>query len=412
MEVDASIRLAIVGAGHAGSSIAAILRQRGFEGSLLLLGEEPVAPYHRPPLSKGFAAGETEQLLRPERFYREQEIVLRTEAHATSIDLAQRTVTVDGGEVIAYDVLVLATGSVNRKLPVPGAELSGIHQLRTIADARRLKEKVPPGGRLVIVGGGYIGLEVAAAARENDVAVTVIEREDRVLPRVASEALSAFLARHHSRRGTKILTSAEVAAFEPDCHGHVRSLALADGRCVECDAVLIGVGAVANDALARSAGLLCEDGVIVDERTATSDPHVYAIGDVTRRPVPHRDGLFRLESIPSATDQARQAAAAIVGKPAPKREIPWFWSDQFDLKLQIAGLLQGADSVTVRGDPDAGTFALFHTAGNRLLAVEAVNAARDFVGGRQLIGEPEVDLAIVADRSASLRDAAAPAVSA
>lgn len=383
--MDGPRRIVVVGAGHGGATAAALLRQQGFAGEVLLLSAEPVAPYHRPPLSKAFLDEQFAQPLKHDGFYVAQEIELRLGARATAVDRERREVALAGGERVAYDVLVLATGSIARRLPIPGADLSGVHELRTLADAERLREVVRPGAHLCIVGGGYIGLEVAATARRHGAAVTVIEREDRVLARVASRELSDFLTAHHRARGTEILVAAEVSRFERGSHGHVASVVLAGGRAIACDAVLVGVGAAADDDLARRAGLACDDGVVVDDQARTADPAVYAIGDMTRRPLHGRDGLFRLESIPSAVEQARRAVGAILDRPAGRPEVPWFWSDQFDLKLKIAGLLEDADDVTVRGDVDAGRFALLHTAEGRLVAVEAVNAPAEFMAGKNAI---------------------------
>ncbi len=401
-------RVVIVGAGHGGAGIAGFLRQMRFDGAIELIGEEPIEPYHRPPLSKGFVADEVEQLLKPTEFYAEQSIALRLGTRVSSIDPIGRRVVCDDGTTTGYDALVLATGSVNRRLEVPGAQLAGVHQLRTIVDSRALKTATAPGCRLAVVGGGYIGLEVAAAAGRETVAVTVIEREERVLGRVASPFLSDYLTRHHRRHGTEILCAAEVSELEDDGTGAVGAVRLADERRVPCDCVLVGVGAVANDALARDAGVDCDGGVLVDERGATSAPGVWAVGDVTRRPVASQPGRLRLESIPSATEQARRTAAAIAGGPPPRAEVPWFWSDQFELKLQICGLLTGHETLTVRGDPDTGRFALLHTAGRRLVAVEAVNSARDFMAGKAIIRDgSDLDLQRLGDEGLPLKEALA-----
>jgi 3-phenylpropionate/trans-cinnamate dioxygenase ferredoxin reductase component len=398
-------RVVIVGAGHAGDSAAAFLRQMRFDGTIDLVGEEPVGPYHRPPLSKNFEGDEAEQPLKPAEHYVEQSISLRTSTCVCSIDLSRRRVACEDGAELDYDALVVATGSVNRRLDVPGADLAGVHQLRTVADARELKAATVPGCRMVIVGGGYIGLEVAAAAGREGIAVTVLEREARILSRVGSVELSEFLTRQHRRQGTEIQTGAQVAALQDDGTGRVGAAVLTDGSRVLCDSVLIGIGAHANDVLARDAGLVCDGGIVVDERGATSHEHVWAVGDVTRRPVVGHVGRHRLESIPSAVEQARQVAAAIAGGPPLKAEVPWFWSDQFDLKLQICGLLGDEDAITVRGDPAEGRFALFHTAGRRLVAVEAVNSPRDFMAGKSLIRDATpLHLDRLGDESLSLKE--------
>ena len=354
-------KVLIIGAGHAGGTAAALLRQYGHDGPVVLAGEEAAPPYQRPPLSKAWLKGEADLealLLRPESFYVEQDIDLRTGVTATSIDPAGQTVTFADGTVEAYDALILATGSTARRLAIPGADRPDLLELRTLADAEKLKAALGPGKRLAVVGGGYVGLEAAASARALGAEAVVIERMDRVLARVASHTLSAFFTDYHRKHGVEILTSAEVTAFED------AGVRLADGRLIEADAVLVGVGALACEGLARAAGLPCLNGVVVDGEARTSDPAIWAIGDVTYRPVPvHGGAMHRLESVPNALEQAKQAASAIVGRPAPAAEVPWFWSDQYDLKLQIAGLPNDADRQVVRGDVAAGTFAVFHLMG-------------------------------------------------
>lgn len=399
-------KVLIIGAGHAGGTAAALLRQYGHEGPIVLAGAEPAAPYQRPPLSKAWLKGEADLealLLRPEAFYAEHDIALRTGVTATAIDAAARTVTFADGAVESYDALILATGSTARKLTIPGADRPDLLELRTLADAERLKAALGPGRRLAVVGGGYVGLEAAASARALGAEAVVIERMDRVLARVASETLSAFFTAHHRAQGVEILTSVEAVAFED---GGVR---LADGRLIEADAVLVGVGALACDALARAAGLACENGVVVDETARTSDPAIWAIGDMTFRPIPvHGGRRHRLESVPNALEQAKQAAAAITGRAPPTPEVPWFWSDQYDVKLQIAGLPDGADRQVVRGDVAGGAFAVFHLAGDRIVCVEAVNAPAEFMAGRLMISRGQaVDAARLADRSVSMKEVAA-----
>jgi 3-phenylpropionate/trans-cinnamate dioxygenase ferredoxin reductase subunit len=400
-------KVLIIGAGHAGGSAAALLRQYGFEGEIVLAGEEAAAPYQRPPLSKAWLKGEAsleDLLLRPESFYVEQKIDLRTGVTATAIDAPARTVTFADGVVEAYDVLILATGSMARKLAIPGADRPGLLELRTLDDAERLKSALSPGQRLAVVGGGYVGLEAAASARALGAEAVIIERMDRVLARVASQTLSTFFTNLHRQHGVEILTGAEVAGFED---GGVR---LADGGLIAADAILVGVGALAREALARTAGLACENGVVVDETARTSDPAIYAIGDVTHRPIPvHGGRMHRLESVPNALEQAKQAAAAIVGRAAPAPEVPWFWSDQYDVKLQIAGLPFDADRQVVRGDPATGGFAVFHLNGDRIVCVEAVNAPAEFMGGRLLIGKATpVETALLADPAVSIKAVAKP----
>ncbi|MFN4041146.1 MAG: NAD(P)/FAD-dependent oxidoreductase [Brevundimonas sp.] len=400
-------KVLIIGAGHAGGTAAALLRQHGHAGPIVLAGEEAAAPYQRPPLSKAWLKGEAgldDLLLRPESFYVEQAIDLRLGVTATAIDAAARTVAFSDGTTETYDVLVLATGSTARRLPVPGGDDPSLLELRTLKDAERLKALLGPGKRLAVVGGGYVGLEAAASARALGADAVVIERMDRVLARVASQTLSDFFTALHRAHGVEILTSAEAQSLEARSleDGVVR---LADGRTIQADAILVGIGAQSCDGLAATAGLACDNGVVVDEQARTSDPAIFAIGDVTNRPVPVHDGArHRLESVPNALEQAKQAAAAIVGRPAPTPEVPWFWSDQYDVKLQIAGLPFGADRQVVRGDPTAPGFAVFHLQGQRLLCVEAVNAPAEFMGGRLLIGKATpVDAERLADAAVSMK---------
>lgn len=397
----------IVGAGHAGGSAAAFLRQFGYEGPIVLIGEEPAAPYQRPPLSKAWLKGEAdlEALeLRPVSWYAENGCDLKTGMRAAAIDRTAKTVTTNAGETIPYDVLILATGSTARALPVPGRELEGLLELRTIAHAEAIKAALGPGKRLAVVGGGYVGLEVAASARALGANATIIEREARCLARVASEPLSHFFEAYHRDRGVEILTEATVAAFEGE-GGAVTGVRLADGRLIPCDVTVIGIGALACDQLAVEAGLSCSGGVVVDEHAQTSDPAIYAIGDVTARPLPlYENRRFRLESVPNALEQARQAAAHIVGRSPPTPEVPWFWSDQYDLKLQIAGLPFEADDIVVRGDPASAKFAVFHLQGDRIRAVEAVNAPPEFMMGKQLIARgAAVDRAALTDPAVSMK---------
>ncbi len=406
---DIHSRIVIVGAGHAGGTAAALLRQHGHTGPITLIGEELVAPYQRPPLSKAYLKGETDVetlKLKPDEFYAEHDITLRLGTRVESIDRGALTVALKGGGEVAYDVLILATGSANRKLAIPGAGPHELHELRSLADAEQLKAVLEPGKRAVIIGGGYIGLEAAASARALGAEATIVELAPRVLARVACEELSSFFEAYHRARGVQILTGAQVEAVEHGPDGHVSAARLADGRDIACDVVLVGVGAMACVELALEAGLECSNGVVVDAEARTSDPAIFAIGDMTWRPMPLYEGRrHRLESVPNALEQAKQAVAAILGRPAPAPEVPWFWSDQYDLKLQIAGVPFDADSLVVRGSRDAAKFAIFHMKGDRILAVEAVNAPAEFMGGRLLIGNGKaVDRARLADLSVSMKE--------
>lgn len=397
-------RVVIVGAGHAGGSVAAFLRQYGFEGPITLIGEEPIAPYQRPPLSKAWLKGEADAdslQLKDPAWWVENGVDLRLNTPVTTIDRVAKTVTA-GGETLPYDALVIATGARARALPLPGADLDGVLALRTAADAEALKARLGPGKRLVVIGGGYVGLEAAASALALGGSAVVLERETRVLARVASPILSHFYETAHAARGVEIVTGASIVAIEGD--GRAEVVRLADGRLFECDAVLVGVGALPNVELAEASGLACSDGVIVDAAARTADPSIWAVGDVTRRPSALFNRDIRFESVPNALEQAKQAASAIAGRDQPPAEIPWFWSDQFDLKLQMAGLAVDADQQVVRGDPAGESFAVFHLKGDVIRCVEAVNAPPEFMGGRLMIGkQAPVDPEKLADTTVGMK---------
>lgn len=400
----------IVGAGHAGGTAAALLRQFGYEGAITLIGEEPIAPYQRPPLSKAWLKGEADAeslMLKPESFYAEAGIGLRTQTHVAVISPSEKTVTLQTGEVLAYDTLILATGARPRPLIIPGSDLAGVLVLRSAADAEALKAVLGPGKRLAVIGGGYIGLEAAASARALGADAIVIEREPRILARVACETLSTFFTDYHRARGVAFELGAVVAGFEGEA-SRVTGVRLGSGEVIKCDAALVGIGALPNMELAKAAGLACSDGILVDEAARTSDPAIFAIGDVTQRPLAIYERLFRLESVANALEQARQAACAITGRPAPPAEVTWNWSDQYDLKYQFAGLPFDVDDVVLRGDPAAGHFAIFHLAGDRIQAVEAVNAPAEFMAGRQLIAKrAAVSRSRLADTTFSMKEVAA-----
>lgn len=405
-----SVGVVIIGAGHAGITAAALLRQQGWEAPITVVGEHLHLPYHRPPLSKGYlSSSDGEPLaLRPSEFYGSENIELVRGHRVCSIHPDRHEIRLADGSSLPYGALILATGSHPRRLNLPGAELDGVARLHTMEDALGLRRLIGRGGgtKIAIVGAGYVGLEVAAAGLEHGVDVTVIERADRALGRVASPILSSWLSRYHRDRGTRLRTDADLRAIVPDGSGAVRALALADGTEIECDGALIGVGVLACDELARAAGIACDTaGVIVDSFARTSAPDVYAIGDVSSRPVPPYNGRYRLESIPSATEQAGQATAAILGLDAPKPETPWFWSDQFDIKIKIAGLLVDATKTVVRGNPADDRFAVFHlTDDDCVRAVEAVNSASEFMAGKKWIAQGgRLDVDRIPDVSIPLR---------
>jgi 3-phenylpropionate/trans-cinnamate dioxygenase ferredoxin reductase subunit len=403
----------IVGAGQAGCQAAASLRQLGYEGALTLVGDEPAPPYQRPPLSKAYLKGELEAdrlWLRPIEFYAEQNIELLTGVGAKSIDLAAMKVELGSGARLPFDALVIATGARPRKLQLPGAQLDGVMDLRTLADVDKLKSRVVPGARMVVVGAGYIGLEAAAVAVKLGAQVTVLEAAPRVLGRVAGPEISRFYEQAHREAGVDLRTGVSIQGFEGT--DRVRGVRLAGGVVVPCDLVLAGIGVHPNVEIAHAAGLLVGDGIHTDGQARTAHPDVYAIGDVARRPLVHyhRDG--RLESVHNAIEGGKIAAAAILGQPAPVLETPWFWSDQYELKLQTAGLWTGADEMVVRGDPATRAFAVFYLKEGRILAVDAVNSGPEFIVGKKLAASASrVAPAVLADKSISMKDIGAKAVS-
>lgn len=399
-------QVVVVGAGHAGGTLAGVLRQQGFDGTVIVVGAESDPPYHRPPLSKKFAAEDEPQWLRPLEFYSDNNIELRLSETVVRIDRAGHVVHTAGGDRIDYDTLVIATGASARSLPIPGNDLRGVVSLRTLGEAQELRDGVVRGASIAIVGGGYIGLEVAAAARAKGCDVVILEREDRVLARVASSEFSSIVTEFHRTRGTRILTEVTVSEIRGKADGSVESLVLADGTEIGCDLVLVGVGAIPNDKLARDAGIACESGITVDGASRTSDPFVLAIGDVTHRIHDRVDGRVRLESIPSAVEQARQAAAVIVGSDVLAHEVPWFWSDQFDLKMKMAGILTPGTEAVLRGDPSTEKFALFHLEPDGTLdSLETVNAAAEFMAGKKyLANRTRLDREKLVDLGTSMRD--------
>ena len=389
--------------------MAALLRQLGHAGRITLIGDELVPPYQRPPLSKAWLKGEADSeflSLKPLAFYVDGAIDFRPGVRAVRLERTARYVRLSDGTDMSYDILVLATGARAAALPVPGADLHGVLFLRTSADAEALKARLGRDKRLVVVGGGYIGLEVAASGRALGADVVVLEREARLLARVASETISNFFRRLHERHGAKFELGASVVGFAGEA-GQVTGVKLADGRALACDVAVVGVGAHPNDELAAESGLETARGVVVDLQARTSDPRVFAIGDVAHRPMPIYGRMFRMESVPNALEQAKQAACTIAGRPAPVGEVPWQWSDQYDVKLQIAGYAFDVDEIIVRGDPESGKFAVFHLQGEHLQSVEAINSPPEFMMGRQLIGSRKaINRLKLANPAVSMRDVA------
>ena len=392
----------VIGGGQAGSSLAAKLRALGYDGAITLLCEEPVPPYQRPPLSKAYLLGEMEQerlYLRPENFYVDQNISLRIDAQVLSIDPTAQTVTL-ANETLEYDELALTTGSVPHRLPAAiGGALGGVFEVRTLADVDLLAEGVRPGARALIVGGGYIGLEAAAVASKLNLNVTLVEMAPRILQRVAAPETSDYFRSLHAAHGVDIREGVGLDRLVGDTQ--VTGARLTDGTELDVDLVIVGVGIRPSDDLAKSAGLTCENGISVDAYGRTSDQHIWAAGDCAQ--FPWRDGMLRLESVQNAIDQAECVAGNMMGNETPYVPSPWFWSDQYDVKLQIAGLNTGYDRVVLRSGEKDGSVSHWYYAGDTLLAVDAMNAARDYMVGKRLIeagkspaaeiiADPETDL--------------------
>lgn len=399
----------IVGASHAGANLALTLRQSGWDGEILVIGEERHIPYHRPPLSKEFLAGKkalNDIFIRPREVYAKAGVEFRIGKRVKLIDRSAKCVVLADGEGVAYDKLALTVGSSVRRMDVPGVRLKGIHYLRNVADVESIRPGIRAGGNAVIVGGGYIGLETAAVLRQCGMNVTVVEMLERVMQRVTAPQVSAFYERVHIEEGVKISCNTGVTAFEGA--GRVESVLCSDGKALPADLVIIGIGIVPNVDLARAADLEVDNGIVVDEFTRTNDPDIQAAGDCTNHYNRIYDRRVRLESVQNATDQARSAALAICGKGQPYDTLPWFWSDQYDLKLQIAGLSQGHDEVILRGDPETGrSFAAFYLKEGTVIAVDAVNRPPEFMAGKKLITERKrVDKTRLSDPSVPMRELA------
>ncbi len=397
--------LVIIGGGHAAGQACASLRAGGWSGSITLVGEEPYPPYQRPPLSKAYLLGTlpAERLLfRPESFYTDHDVTLRLGERALRIDRAARRVETDRGS-LGYDALLLATGARPRPLTCAGADLGGVFGLRSIADVDAIKQRFDSARHLVIIGAGYIGLEVAAVAKRRGLNVTVLEAQDRVMSRVTSPLVSDFFTMIHREEGVDLRLGAQVGGVEG--REAVEAVRLADGTRVPADLVVYGIGVLPNQEIAAEAGLATENGILVDENARTEDPAIYAVGDCTNHPNPLLDRRLRLESVHNALEQAKTAAAALCGSPKPYAQIPWFWSDQYELKLQTVGLQDGYDATVVRGAPEARSFAVFYLRGEALIAVDAVNEPAAFMAAKKLVGR-RVERHLLEDPGTSLRDLA------
>ncbi len=385
-----SKQIVIAGAGHAAGQVVATLKQKNFDGRIVLVGDEAYLPYQRPPLSKKFLAGEmpAERLyVKPATFYENSNVDVRLQTRVSSIDRGAKTISTEGGDSINYDTLVLATGSRVRKISVSGSDLAGVHYLRSINDVSAIRAEIENAKRAVIVGAGYIGLEVAAIFSQLGLDVTVIEMADRVMSRVVSPQVSEFYKNEHLGNGVKLELSTALKAFigGPNENGRVTGIETSDGRQIPADFVVVGIGVIPNTELAENAGLTIDNGIVVDDRCQSSDPDIYAVGDCTLHPNGIYDRNLRLESVHNALEQAKVAAANACGELQQYSQVPWFWSDQYDLKLQIAGLSEGYDDVVIRGNPDDRAFACLYLRDTRLIAIDAINSPRDFIQAKGLI---------------------------
>ncbi|MGH8443624.1 MAG: NAD(P)/FAD-dependent oxidoreductase [Solimonas sp.] len=401
----------IVGAGQAGGELASALRQQGYTGSIVLLGDEPYVPYRRPPLSKTFLSGDAtlESLfIKTEAVYEKHQIDCRFGIGVESVDRTAKRLRLYDGTTLEYGKLALTTGGRPRRLSLPGANHANVHYVRTIADIIALKAQFEAGKKLVIIGGGYIGLEAASVGIKKGLDVTVVEALPRVLARVTAPEISAFYERIHRGRGVKLHTGVGVHGFEGQ--NSVEAVVLADGTRLAADIVIAGIGLIPNTELAEAAGLAIDNGIVVDRFAQTSDPDIYAAGDCTNHENLFFDRRMRLESVPNAMEQGRVAAAAIAGKPVPYNAVPWFWSDQYELKLQMVGLSQGYEQLVIRGELNGESFSAFYLKDGVVISADAVNRPQEFMVAKKLVADRiKVDAAQLADETFILKTLIAPA---
>ncbi|MFK8399938.1 NAD(P)/FAD-dependent oxidoreductase [Pseudomonas sp. BGr12] len=380
--------IVVIGAGQAGLQIAASLRLGGHTGRLVMIGDETNAPYQRPPLSKAFLkqqADEQSIQLRPATFFQDNQIELVCGETVSKIDRAHQVIETTCGKTYPYAKLAIATGTRPRPLDIPGSDLEGVHLLRSFLDAANLRDELNQLDKIVIIGGGFIGLEVAACAASLGKQVTVLEYAPRIMGRAVSPISSDFFQRHHTRLGVEVITEARIEYIGGDVR--TQYVQLVGGRKVEADLVLVGVGALPNIELAQAAGLACSNGIVVDEFAVTTDPKIVAAGDCTSHPNKYAGGRFRLESVQNAIDQAKVAAQSLLGSKTAYDVAPWFWSDQGEIKLQTVGLPLSTDLHVVRGNPAESKFSVFHFRGERLTAVESINSPADHMVARRLLAQ-------------------------
>ena len=395
--------IVVIGAGQAGLQTIMSLRQTGYEGDITLVGDEAFLPYQRPPLSKAYLSGNMERerlFLKPDEFFTENNVTLKLNTSVESLDAAAKSVTLSNGETLSFEYAVIATGSRPRQLNVPGRELANIFDLRGMADIDAMQPHFVEGKKLVVVGGGYIGLEAAAVAAGMGLSVHVLEAAPRLLARVAEPEISDFYTRIHQAHGVTLVTESQMTGFVGD--EAVSGVEMADGSIIDADIVITGIGILPNVEIAETAGLAVENGIVVNEVGQTSDAHIFAAGDCTSHPNDLLGRTMRLESVPNAIEQGKAVASAICGTPKPYHQVPWFWSDQYDVKLQIAGVPTQIDSKVLRGDDTSNSFAWFYFTGDKLTGVTAINRPAEFMAGRMLIekslkGELAADPAKLAD---------------
>ena len=394
--------MVIIGCGQAGGQAAASLRQEKYEGPITMIGQEPYIPYQRPPLSKQYLSGEQEKeklSLRQESFYSEKEINLKLETSVLSLDPHKKELQLENDETVTYDKLLVATGGRPRKLEVDGHTLKGIHYLRNIDDVDAIKTQMRTSQNLVIVGGGYIGLEVASVAIKKGLTVSVLEMESRILERVTTEEMSAFYHQLHTDEGVNILTSTQAKAFKGS--ETVESVVCGDHE-IPADLVIVGIGILPNTEMAEAAGLETNNGLVVDEHCCTSNEHIFAAGDCTNHPNPILNRRLRLESVPNAMEQGRVAASNMLGGSKSYASMPWFWSDQYEHKLQMVGFSKDSDQSIVRGNMASKSFTVFYLKDDSIIAANSVNNPKEFMASKQLMGK-KASIEALADTSIELK---------
>ncbi len=375
----------IIGAGHAGGMTAILLRQQDYHGLITLIGEEAYLPYQRPPLSKGFLAGEIEQerlYLKKQSYFEKNNIHVIKDKKVLNIDRDNKNVFLNNRKQIEYGKLVLATGSVPNKINTSCRE-TNLYYLRTITDALKIQRALKDKNKITIIGAGYIGLEIASIAVRKNINITIIEMEDRVMSRVLCPVVSDFFQKKHEAEGVKFKFNVSVIDIE-DSHNQ-KQIKCSDGTVMDTDAVVIGVGIKPNVELAIDSGLVCQDGIVVDENGQTSDESIFAAGDCTNHPNGFYQKRLRLESVHNAVEQAKSVAASIIGEKKPYHQVPWFWSDQYDLKLQIAGISHNHDQYIIRGSMEEEKFTVFYLQKKRIIAVDTINNLKEFLNGKKLI---------------------------